>query len=96
MRAVTVLQFIGLRTCGTRQQLIAQTDTHARTDSLIIQEGADMLHRLAALLWVARTVSQEQAVELQLVEIIVPRHTNDLDATFDQTADDIGLYATID
>ena len=61
----------------------------------IIQEGSDMLHRLAALLRVARTVSQELSIEVKLVEIIVPRHSNDLHTPPNQTADDVRLHAAI-
>ena len=54
-----------------------------------------MLHRLAALFRVAGTVSQEQTVELQLVEVVVPRYANHFYTTLDKATDDIGLYATI-
>ena len=54
--AMTVFQFVGLGSSGTRQQLIAQTNAHKGLHFLIIQEGADMLHRLAALLWVAWSI----------------------------------------
>ena len=47
------------------------------------------------LLGIARTVSQEQAVELQLVEVVVPRHTNHLKPTTYQATDDVGLHAAI-
>ena len=55
-----------------------------------------MLHRLATLLWVTRAISQEKAVKLQLVEIIIPRYANHLDATSDQTTDDVCFHAAID
>ena len=93
---VTVFQLVGLRPCRTCQQLVTQADAHAGTHRLIIEELADMLHRDVAALRVARTVGKEEAVELKLVEVIVPRHTNHLDAPAQQAADDIGLNATID
>ena len=55
-----------------------------------------MFHRLATLLWVTRTIGKEESVELQLVEVVVPRHTNHLDATSNQAADDVGLYTAVD
>jgi hypothetical protein len=33
-----------------------------------------MLYRLAALLWVARTIGKEQTIELKFVEVVIPRH----------------------
>ena len=112
VRAVTVFQLVGLGTCGTRQQLVAQADAHAGTYSLTpgpspngegsgyffrfsIQECTNVLYRFVALLWVARTVGQEQTVELQLVEVVVPRHTNHLNASLNQTTNDIRLHATV-
>ena len=92
---MAVFQFVGLSPCRTGQQLITQTDAHTRTDSLIFQEHADMLHRLAALLGVAWAISQKQAVKLQLVKIVVPRHTNHLKAATYQTTDDVGLHAAV-
>ena len=96
MRAMTIFQLIGLGTSGTCQQLVTQADTHQWAHRLIIEKCTDMCHRLVALLWVARTISQEQSIELQLVEVVVPRHTNHLDATTYQATDDVGLHATID
>jgi hypothetical protein len=96
VRAMTVFQFISLGTGSSSQELVTQTDTHARTYLRVIEERADMLHRSATLLRIARTISQEQTIELELVEIIVPRHTHHLDATLDETTDDIGLDTTVD
>ena len=94
--AVTVLQLVCLGTSGASQQLVTQTDTHQGLHLLIAEELADMLYRLGALLGVARTVGKEEAVELQLIEIVIPRYTNHLYASVQQAADDVGLYSAID
>ena len=92
---MAVFQFVGLCPGSTSQQLIAKADAHARADGLVFQERAYMLHRLAALFRVARTVSQKQAVKLQLVEVVVPRYTNHLKSTTYQATDDVGLNAAV-
>ena len=93
--AVAVLQLIGLGACGTGQQLVAQADTHQGLHLLVAEELAYMLDRLAALLGVAGTIGQEEAVELQLVEVVIPGHADNLYASVQQAADDIGLDAAI-
>ena len=55
-----------------------------------------MLYRLGTLFGVTGTVSQEETFELQLIEVVVPRYANDLNTTFDETANDVCLDATID
>ena len=54
-----------------------------------------MLHSLTALLGVAGTIREEQAVELQLVEVIIPRHANDLHTSLNQASDNVCLNAAI-
>ena len=93
---VTVLQLVCLGTGGTSQQLVTQTDTHEGLHLLVAEELADMLYRLGALLGVARTVSQEETVELQLIEIVIPGYTNHLYTSVQQATDDIGLDTAID
>ena len=95
MGTMTIFQFIGLRTCRLGQQLVAETDAHARLHLRVIQERADVRHRLLATLRIARTVGQEKTVEVKLIEIIVPRHAHHLDAALDEAADDIRLHAAI-
>ena len=104
MRAVAIFQFVGLSSCGTSQQLVAEADAHEGTHSptlavifcfFISQERADMLHRLLTLLGVTRSVGEEEAVEVKLVEVVVPGHADDLHTTLEQATDDVGLHATI-
>ena len=54
-----------------------------------------MIDRLQTLFRIARAIGQEEAVEVQAVEIIVPRHTNHFDATLDKAADDVGLHTAV-
>ena len=54
-----------------------------------------MFHRLATLLWVARAIGQEQTVKVQLVKVVVPGHSDNLDPTTYQTTDNIGLDTTV-
>lgn len=92
---MTIFQLVGLCACCTSQQLIAETDTHARTNSLALKEHTDMLNRLLALFRVTRTVGEEKAVKLQLVEVIVPRDSLYLNTTSHQATDDIGLHTAV-
>ena len=55
-----------------------------------------MGYRGLAPIWVAGTISQEQPVELQLIEVIVPGHTHHLYATPDETTNDVRLDSAID
>ena len=64
MGTMSVFQLVSLGTCRLGQELVAETDTHTRPHCLIVQEGADMLHRLTALLRVARTIGQEEPIEV--------------------------------
>ena len=108
MRTMAIFQFVGLSACRTSQQLIAETDAHARTDigrfdnftiwrftTLRFKELTNVFYRHIALFRVAGTVGQEKAVELQLVEIVVPRDANHLNTPSNQTAYDVRLYAAI-
>ena len=95
MTAMTIFQLIGLCTCSTGKQLIAQTDTHQRLHRLVLKERADMLNGLATTFRVARTISQEESVELQLIEVIVPRHAHHLYTTIQKTTDDVCLHTAV-
>ena len=92
---MTIFQLVGLCACCTSQQLIAETDTHARTNSLALKEHTDMLNRLPALFRVTRSVGEEKAVKLQLVEVIVPRDSHYLNTTSHQATDYIGLHTAV-
>ena len=75
---MTIFQLVGLRSSGTCQQLITQTDAHAGTYRLVVQKRTDMFYCPFASLWVARTIGQKQTVELQQVKVIVPWNPDDL------------------
>ena len=81
VRTVSVFQLVGLGACCACQELVAQTDAHAGTYVRVIEKRLDMLHRRFATLGVARAIGKEQTIEVERVEVIIPRHTNDLDAT---------------
>ena len=55
-----------------------------------------MLHRCFTAFRVARTIGQEETIKVQLVEVIIPRNTDDFYATLEETADDVGFHAAID
>ena len=95
MTTMTILQLICLGTGSTSQQLVTQANTHQGLYLFIVQEGTDMLNRLAALLGVTRTIGQEQTVKLQLVEVVVPRYADNLYTSVQQTTNDVGLDAAI-
>ena len=54
-----------------------------------------MFHRDAALFWIPRTICQEQSVEVERIEVIVPWHPDDLDAASEQATDDVGFHAAV-
>ena len=81
VRTVSVFQLVGLGACCACQELVAKTDAHAGTYVRVIEKRLDMLHRRFATLGVARAIGKEQTIEVERVEVIIPRHTNDLDAT---------------
>ena len=94
--AVTIFQFIDACSGSFGEQLVAHADAHAGTHVFVLQELSDVSNRLGAGVGVAGTVGEEETVELKGVEVIVPRNTNDLHATFEQTANDVVLHAAID
>ena len=96
MTAMAILQFICLSPGRPCQELIAETDAHERPHIGMVQEYADVLHRLTALLRVARTIRQKQAIEIKLIEVVVPRNPDNLYTPPHQTADDVGLDSAID
>ena len=63
---------------------------------VVVEESLDMLHGLFTSFRVARSVGKEQSVEVERVEVMVPRHAHYFDATLEQAADDVRLYAAID
>ena len=90
-------------------QANAHTRTHSLTPSpsligegssyffqFSLQECTDMSHRHLALFRVSRTIGQEKAIELQLIEVIVPRNAENLYPSTQQASDDVGLHAAID
>ena len=56
VRTMTIFQFVGFGASCTRQELVAQTDAHARTYVRAIEKRLDMFHRRFATFWIAWTI----------------------------------------
>ena len=54
-----------------------------------------MLYGLAALLWVARSIRKEQAIEVKPIEIVVPWNPDNLNASAKQASNDVCLDTTV-
>ena len=95
MAAVTVFQLIDRSAGGLGEELVAHADAHAGTHGGAGEELADILHGFRAGVGVARAVGQEEAVELELVEVVVPGHADDFHAAAEEAADDVVLHAAV-
>ena len=101
--AVAVFQFIDTGSCGNAQQLVAQADAHDGLDGTPFGSGFEPIghyfpqdgHCLLALLRIARTVAQEQAVVFHSAVVVVPRDADHFQATGEQAADDIVFAAAV-
>ena len=81
--------------CCLSEELVAHADAADR----LVREAhllLDDLHGILAHIWVARTVSEEQTVELHVGIVVVPRHADNLAAAVDEAADDVSLHAAVD
>ena len=92
--AVSVLQLVYPRASGLREELVAHADAEDG-ELLVCHSLADVLHGGVARVGVARSVGDEEAVELQLVEVVVPGHADDLHAAAQEAAQDVGLDAAV-
>ena len=91
--AVAVFQLVGGGAGGDAQQLVAHADA---ADGFISLQGlADVLHRDLAERRVARAVGDEEAVPVELVEVVVPRDADQLHAALHQAAQDLVLDAAV-
>ena len=95
VRAMAVFQLICIGSCRTGKKLVTKTDTHTRTYLFVSKEFSNVFHSLAALLWIARSIGQKQSIEVELVKVIVPWNTNNLNAPSYQTTDDVSLDTAI-
>ncbi len=92
---MTVLQLVDGGTCSLGEQLVTHADTADRLAALA-NLLADNIHRILAHVRVARTVGKEEAIEVHVSVIVVPRHTNHLHTSINQATDDVRLHTTID
>ena len=95
MRAVAVFEFIDRCAGGFREQLVAHADTHAGAHVRVGEELANVFHGLGCGVRVAGAVGEEQAVKLQLIEIVVPGHAHHFHAAPQQAADNVVLHAAV-
>ena len=93
MATMTVLQFIDRSAAGFRQQLV----THANTANRLIpgKRLTDIPHGGIASIRIARTVADKQAIVFQLIEVVVPRHTDHRHVTPQQATDDVMFHAAV-
>mmetsp|Transcript_20786 Transcript_20786/g.65249 ORF Transcript_20786/g.65249 Transcript_20786/m.65249 type:complete len:203 (-) Transcript_20786:595-1203(-) len=96
--AIAVLHLEGGASGGEREQLVAEADAK---DGLLMPPGiapehlAQMLNCRLAPGGVAWSVGDEEAIKLLLIEVIVPRHQQQLHALGHEIADDVGLDSTV-
>ena len=94
MGTVAVFQLIDSSTCCLTHQLVTHTDTadgFATHRHLFLQD----IDSLNTTVWIARTISQKQSVELHIGIVVVPGHTNHLHSATYQTADDVLLHTAV-
>ena len=60
-----------------------------------MEKLADVSHGGLALVRVSGAVGQEESVELQLVEVVVPRNAYHFHAAPQQTADNVRFHAAV-
>ncbi len=93
--AVSVFEFVDSGSRRLAEQLVAHADAHAGTHNRVRQEGAYIPHRRLAGVGVAGSVGKEKPVESERIEVVVPRHTDDLHAAADEATEDILLHAAV-
>jgi len=94
MTAMTVFQFVYFGSSGFAQQLVTHADTKNRKFR-VLHGTADVLHRSITCIRVTRSVGDEESVEFQMIEIIIPRHANHFHIPAKQAADNVRLYTAI-
>ena len=91
---MTILQLVDSSTGSLRKQLVTHTDTADRLATLV-DLLADNIHSILAHIWVTRTICQEQAIEIHIGVIVIPRHTNYLNTSVDEATDDVSLHTAV-
>ena len=91
---MTILQLVDSSTGCLRKQLVTHTDTADRLAALA-DLLANNIYCILTHVWVARTICQEQAVEIHIGVIVIPRHTNHLYASVDEATDDVCLHTAV-
>ena len=74
--------------------MVAHTDTEDR-QLFVLHRLADILYGGITGVGIAGSIGDEQAIELQPVEIVIPRNANDLHIPFQQTTDNVGLDTAV-
>ena len=73
--SIAILELVGLATGRNCCQLVAETDAKDGFESTRAVKFRNVLDRLCAHRWIARTVGEEQAVKLFTVQkVMVPRY----------------------
>ena len=91
---MTIFQFVDLGAAGLGEQLVAHADATYRFVALT-HLLADNVHGIFAHVRVARTIGQKESVKVHCRVVVVPRYTNHLDTTIDETTNDIVFHATV-
>ena len=94
MTAMSVFQLVYLGSSGFGEQLVAHTDTEDR-QLFVLHRLADILYGGITGVGIAGSIGDEQAIEHQPVEIVIPRNANDLHIPFQQTTDNVGLDTAV-
>ena len=91
---MTILQLVDSSTGSLGKQLVTHTNTADRLAAL-----ADLLannvYCILTHVWVARTIGKEQSVEIHICVIVIPRHTDHLNASVDEATDDVCLHTAV-
>ena len=91
---MTVLQLIDGSTCSLREQLVTHTDTADRF-ATCTNLLADDIDGILTHIRVARTVGKEQAIEVHVGVIVVPRYTDYLYTSINKATDDVSLHTAV-
>ena len=93
--AVAVLELVDRGAGSFGKELVSHADAHAGAHLGTGEELADVFHSLDAGVGVSGAVGQEEAVEFQVVEVVVPGHADDFHTATEQAADDVVLHAAV-
>ena len=92
---VPKLHLEGLGSSCKGKNLIPKADAEDWSVGPLLHHLLEVLDGLGALTWVTGPVAEEEAIEVLLREVVVPRHHGQLNPKTYQAADDVVLHATI-